>query len=354
MEEGKTAVIYLTAAGKSLAEKLSAGWGEQRADLVAADPPLSEQVRSLWDDYNSFVFIMAVGIVVRLAAPLLRNKWDDPAVVAVDERGRFAVSLVGGHWGGGNDLARQVAALLGAEPVVTTATDVQGKPALDLLAREWRMPPLPRERVKEANSALLAGEPVVIYSEWDLRGTGELQGIDLLPLERDSGEPDHGFPVFVTSRKDEQYARRGLCLCPPSLAAGIGCKRGVDAEEVLHALSCALESAGRRRESVVLLASHKVKEDESGLREAAGRLKIPLAFYDTAVLKEVARRNPHLADSSFVKKQVGVGGVCETAALAAVAEGRLILSKTKVGRVTVALAEAGLLWSESGREIRRI
>ncbi len=88
----------------------------------------------------------------------MQNKWCDPGVVVVDEGGNFAVSLVGGHWGGANRLAREVAACLGAAPVVTTATDVQGKPAIDLLARQWGFRPVPGERVKVINSALLAGE----------------------------------------------------------------------------------------------------------------------------------------------------------------------------------------------------
>lgn len=354
MKERRIAVIYLTPAGKNVAERLAAGWDEGTVAVLAGGSSLSSQVRSLWNQYDSFIFIMAVGIVVRLVAPLLRSKWEDPGVVVVDEGGHYAVSLVGGHWGGSNTLARKVAAVLGAEPVVTTATDVQGKPALDTLAKEWGMLPLPRERVKEANSALLAGKRVVIYSEWDLQITEELDGIEFLPLGRNSGALDHGFPVFVTSREHDQFGGQGICLCPPSLSAGIGCKRGVSAEEVLHALRYALKLSGRREESLTLLASHKVKEDELGLQETARRLKLSLAFYDTGILKEIHKQNPNLADSSFVRKQMGVGGVCETAALAAVPEGKLVLSKTKVGRVTVAIAEAGLLWSESGQEIRRI
>jgi cobalamin biosynthesis protein CbiG len=175
------AVIYLTAAGKSVAERLAAGWDQESLEVIAAGSSLSSQVRSLWDEYESFIFIMAVGIVVRLIAPLLKSKWDDPGVVVVDEGGHFAVSLVGGHWGGSNALARQVAALLGAVSVITTATDVQGKPALDTLAKQWGMLPLPRERVKEANKAFLAGERVVIYTEWDLQLADE-KGIEVLPL----------------------------------------------------------------------------------------------------------------------------------------------------------------------------
>jgi cobalt-precorrin 5A hydrolase len=346
------AVIYLTAAGKSVAECLAAGWDQESLEVIAAGSSLSLQVRSLWDEYESFIFIMAVGIVVRLIAPLLKSKWDDPGVVVVDEGGHFAVSLVGGHWGGSNALTRQVAALLGAVPVITTATDVQGKPALDTLAKQWGMLPMPRERVKEANKAFLAGERVVIYTEWDLQLADE-KGIEVLPLARHT-EHQSGFPVYVTSREYSQFSSQGVCLCPPCLSAGIGCKRGVSAEEILGALEEALKRSGRNRDGLAVLASHEIKGDEAGLREAAARWKLPLIFYSTDVLRKIHEQHPYLADSNFVRERTGVGGVCETAALAAAAEGKLVLSKMKIGRVTVALAEAGLLWSESGQAIRRI
>ncbi len=352
MEKRRIAVIYLTATGKSVAERLVAGWDEESFEVLAAGSSLSSQVRSLWGEYESFIFIMAVGIVVRLIAPLLKSKWDDPSVMVVDEGSQFAVSLVGGHWGGSNTLAREVAAVLGAVPVITTATDVQGKPALDVLAKQWGMLPLPRERVKEANSALLAGKRVVIYTEWDLQ-IPDKNGIEVFPLARHT-EYQGGFPVFVTSREHSQFGCQGVCLCPPSLSAGIGCKRGVSSEEILRALEEALRCSGRHRDGLASLASHEIKADEVGLREAAGRWKLSLVFYSTEVLKEIHEQHPYLADSNFVRERTGVGGVCETAALAAAPEGKLVLSKMKIGRVTVAIAEAGLLWSESGQVIRRI
>lgn len=349
---GRVAVIYLTPTGKGLAERLTAGWNGESVQVLAAGSSLSEQVPLLWKEYDNLIFIMAVGIVVRLIAPLIKSKWDDPGVVVVDEGGHFAVSLLGGHWGGSNNLARQVASVLGAVSVVTTATDVQGKPAIDSLARSLGMIPLPKARVKQVNSALLAGKRVVLYTEWDLKGLVEETGIEVLPLERYAGEPG-GVPVFVTSRDCSLYSTQGIFLCPASLTAGIGCKRGVSAEEVISALTEALKCAGRHPESLSFIASHVAKANEMGLREAVGQMHLPLAFYGAEVLQKIHKQNPGLADSCFVREQMGVGGVCETAALAAAAKGKLVLSKTKVGRVTVALAEAGLLWSASGQAIRR-
>lgn len=354
---GKTAVVSLTPAGAALAERLAGAWREERpVDLFFPDGSLADLVQRIWNGYDCLVFIMAVGIVVRVVAPLLRSKWSDPGVVVVDEKGNFAVSLLGGHWGMANSLARQVAAALGATPVVTTATDVQGKPAIDLLARQCGFRPLPPERVKTVNRAFLAGERVVIYTEWDLGDVARGRHFEILPW---TGEPDGPgapdcVPVFVTSRMLDSLPEKGLCLCPACLVAGIGCRRGVSGSEIVGAVESALRLAGRRKESLRLLASHTVKEDERGLRDAACSLKLKTAFFDSGVLQGVMESNPGLQDSGFVKSQVGVGGVCETAALAAATEGRLILPKTRFGRVTVALAEDGLLWSASGQAIRHI
>jgi cobalt-precorrin 5A hydrolase len=368
----RIAVVYLTPAGGSVARRLEQSWPQaddgprsgDRLDLLDAAHPLAPMVRGVWGSYDSFVFIMAAGIVVRLVAPLLHCKWCDPGVVAVDEGGNFAVSLVGGHWGEANRLTREVASCLGATPVVTTATDVQGKPAIDLLARQWGFLPVPRERVKEVNSALLAGERVAICSEWDLPGitpgddepVPELEMIPcrgLQELERGARDHQGAVTVLVTGRM-MTLPPRGICLRPPSLAAGIGCRRGVDGSEIEAALDEALSFAGYSRDSLALLATHEIKADEAGLLETAGRSGIPLRFFDSGSLGQVYEVHPGLRHSDYVEQQLGVGGVCEPAALAAVPNGSLVLPKTKFGRVTVALAEAGWLWSASGREIRRI
>ncbi len=359
----RVAIVAVTPSGSALASRLAASWEERGgvADVFQADScaglSLGELVRNLWDSYEGLVLIMAVGIAVRVIAPLLQSKWTDPAVVVVDEKGNFAVSLLGGHWGGANDLARRVGSLLGAVPVITTATDVWGKTSVDLLARSWGFLPVPRERVKDVNSALLAGRRAILYTEWELpdefHGGKEFRVV-FGSLSQARLEQKGGPFVFATSRKSGDFPAGSLFLCPPSLAAGIGCRRGVSPEEVEDAVAYALEQAERHRDSLVALATHAAKVDELGLRQAARRMKLPLFFFSPGVLQMVLQKHQGLQYSQFVESRMGVGGVCEPAALAAVSEGQLVLPKTARGRVTVALAEAGLLWSGSGQVIRRI
>jgi cobalt-precorrin 5A hydrolase len=374
----RIAVLSLTPSGGGLARRLEQAWppgtlpdagdvarSGDRLEVLDVIQPLSAMLADLWHNYDGFVLIMAVGIVVRLLAPLLQNKWCDPGVVVLDEGGNFAVSLVGGHWGGANRLAREVAACLGAVPVVTTATDVQGKPAIDLLARQWGFRPLPGARVKVINSALLADEPVEIFSEWRLSGdrpwnqAGLGSDGDTIHChslqELDQDGPGWGTTALalVTSRLLE-LPPRGIFLRPLSLVAGIGCGRGVEVAEIEAALEEALRMAGRSRDSLGLLASHQIKEDEGGLLEIASQRGLALKFFSSRHLEQIYEAHPGLEHSMFVQQQLGVGNVCETAALAAAPNGTLVLRKTKFKRVTVALVEAGLLWSASGQVIRRI
>jgi cobalt-precorrin 5A hydrolase len=371
----RIAVVYLTPTGQNLAERLRFAWARKSVEIElfqacqarAEDQPftaeaggaarsLTELAEGLWTDYDSLVFIMAVGIVVRVLAPLIKSKWADPGVVVMDECGTFAVSLLSGHWGQANLLAQEVAHLVDATPVVTTATDAHGLPAVDLLASQCGFTILPRSAVKLLSGDLLRGKPVKIFTEWDLTSFDkELQGITLSPLDEFTPAKGAGSAnVLVTSRVWESLPEHSLYLCPHSLAAGIGCTRDTPAEEIEEALMGALQQAGRHRESLCWLATHEIKHDEQGLQDLARRMGLLLQFFNSERLQQVLDAHPELDDDSFVRAQLGVGGVCETAALAMARRGTLVLPKWKTKHVTVALAEAGLLWSGSGRAIRKI
>lgn len=358
----KIAVISITPAGFTLACRIADAWKKQgtAADVFAPGinetASLGDAVKKAWGAYEGLIMVMAAGIAVRVISPLLSSKWTDPAVVVIDEKGSFAVSLIGGHWGGSNNLARQAAALVEATPVITTATDVWGKPAVDLLAREWGLLPLPREKVKTVNKAILAGERVVLYTEWEFpyefQNSVEVQffsgSLTMTPAVKGSCY------VFVTNRNNFECPDNSLFLCPASLVAGIGCKAGASRDEIKEALVTALFLTGRRKEGLSALATHEAKFGERGLQEIAEEMKLPLICYSSTELQKTLQEFPSLQYSSFVYSKMGVGGICEPAALASVPKGKIILPKTKVGKVTVALAEAGLLWSESDRVIRRI
>ncbi|MER5857428.1 precorrin-3B C(17)-methyltransferase [Streptomyces sp900105245] len=297
-------LISATSAGAAARDRLAAAWPDRTR---VYEGPVGESVRAAFAECEQLVCFLATGAVVRLLAPLLGDKTADPGVVCVDEGGRFAVSLVGGHGGGANELAREVGGLLGAEPVVTTATDAVGLAALDTLG-------LPYEgAVAAVSRALLDGEPVALAAEvaWPLPP---------LPFSAEGA-----YTVRLTDRAVEP-AEREVLLRPPSLVVGVGASRGAPAEEVLGLIGEALREAGLSAGSVAELATVDAKAAEPGLVAAAGRLGVPLVAYSAEELAAVEVPNP----SDAPLAAVGTPSVAEAAALAA--GGELLVPKRKSER----------------------
>lgn len=297
-------LISATAAGAAARDRLAAAWPDR---VRVYDGPVGDAVRRAFAECEQLVCFLATGAVVRLIAPLLGDKTADPGVVCVDEGGRFAVSLVGGHGGGANELAREVGELLGAEPVVTTATDAVGVPGLDTLG-------LPVEGdVAGVSRALLDGEPVALRAEvaWPLP-----------PLRAGA---EGAYTIRVTDRLVEP-GEREVVLRPPSLVVGVGASRGAPADEVLGLVESALRDAGLSPASLAELATVDAKADEPGILEAAERLGVPLVTRSADELAVVEVPNP----SDAPLAAVGTPSVAEAAAL--VGGGELLVPKRKSER----------------------
>ncbi|MEU6808582.1 precorrin-3B C(17)-methyltransferase [Streptomyces sp. NPDC046831] len=294
-------LISATAAGAAARDRLAAAWPDRTRIY---DGPAGDAVRAAFAECGQLVCFLAAGAVVRLVAPLLGDKSADPGVVCVDEGGRFAVSLVGGHAGGANGLAREVAEVLGAQPVVTTATDAVGIPGLDTLG-------FPVEGdVAGVSRALLDGEPVALDAEvpW--------------PLPPVPFAAEGAYTVRLTDRAAVPGPREVL-LRPPSLVVGVGASRGVPAEEVLEVIGSALREAGLSAGSVAELATVEAKADEPGIIAAAERLGVPVVVHSAAALAAVEVPHPSAAPLAAV----GTPSVAEAAAL--VGGGELLVPKRK-------------------------
>ncbi|MGW1593722.1 precorrin-3B C(17)-methyltransferase [Streptomyces sp. NPDC002343] len=294
-------LISATAAGTAARDRLAAAWPDRTR---VYEGPVKEAVRAAFAECEQLVCFLATGAVVRLLAPLLAGKAADPGVVCVDEGGRFAVSLLGGHGGGANELAREVGAVLGAEPVVTTATDAVGLPGLDTLG-------LPYEgAVAAVSRALLDGEPVALAAEvaWPLPP---------LPLA-----PEGAYTIRVTDR-DVVPGEREVLLRPPSLVVGVGASKGAPAEEVVGLVEAALREAGLSARSVAELATVDAKAAEPGIVAAAERFGVPLVTYSAGELAGV--EVPHPSEAPLAA--VGTPSVAEAAAL--LRGGELLVPKRK-------------------------
>jgi cobalt-precorrin 5A hydrolase / cobalt-factor III methyltransferase / precorrin-3B C17-methyltransferase len=342
-------LIAVTAAGRRAADRLAAAWpGETRR----YDGPAGQALPRAWGECGGLVCFLAAGAVIRLIAPLLAGKAADPAVICCDEAGRYVVALTGGHAGGANELAVRAAAVLGAEPVVTTATDAAGLPGLDILG--WPV----EGAVAAVSRALLDGEPVTLDCDqiWPLPPLPVSDGSlsDGSPGNGPPGNPDPaggpglaspgadagvrhgsavGYRIAVTDRL-VPAGDRTVVLRPPSLVAGVGASRGVSAAEVLGLLDDTLAGAGLSAASVTALATVDAKAAEPGLVAAAQQRGWPLLTYPASQLAAITVPNPGQAALAAV----GTPSVAEAAALASAAE--LVVPKRKSAMATVAIARA--------------
>ncbi|OCL26132.1 hypothetical protein U472_08945 [Orenia metallireducens] len=342
----KLAIVALTESGSNLAKSLGnkiegaeiylpAKFNEG-GGIYSFDNSLRELVAQLFKEYDGLIFIMALGIVVRVIAPYLADKRRDPAIVTIDETGENVISTLSGHLGGANTLTEKVAALLGANPVITTATDCHGKLAIDLLAQRLDCEMFPFENLKLANSAIVNDKPLNIFTDYQLE-LEEDENINLYPLKE--LEQREGFPVFITNKAIDLTAEY-LQLVPKNIIIGIGCRKGISVAEVEEAIFYVLEKLQLRRESIKALATVDLKEKERGIIEAAYRLEVPLNIISRTEIKGV---DFEYTSSEFVKEKIGVGGVCEPVAILSGENPQLLLPKTIKGRVTVAVVEESFM-----------
>lgn len=334
---GSVGVVAVTRAGKRLAQRIADALPP--GATVIDRPTAADALRVGFTDYDAVVAVMAAGAVVRILAPLITvgDKSSDPAILVVDEAGRFVMPILGGHAAGANGLALELADLLGADAVITTATDVTGVPGLDDLG--W---PVSGD-VSGVSRAMLDGEKVTLASahRWPLPALGENVVEDL------GSEVAGDRPTIVISDLASHRGGDGtVVLRPPSLVVGMGASRGVSLDEARRLLDTVLQDAGLAIGSVAAIATAQIKGDEQALIELARHLRVPLLTHSAAALGQVTVPNP----SEVVRAAVGVPSVSEAAALLGAREcldgpgksgqmtADLIVTKTASAMATVAIA----------------
>ncbi len=285
---------------------------------------------------------MSTGIVVRMIAPLIRHKTIDPAVMVMDDRGQHVISLLSGHIGGANAIARKIAKLISADPVITTATDVNQLPAIDTLATENRLHIENPKVIKFINMAFLNGYPIAFHDPGNLLyshlpSSRQCQKTNLLERAADDNfsqtEPKTAY-VFIDDVIVD-LPEKTLILRPRTLVVGIGCNRNTSKEEIETLLRQILNDFGLAEKSLAAIASVSIKHDEPGLLELSREMDLPLRFFDKAELKQARGIQ---TPSTVVEKHIGVQSVCEAAAILATRQGNLIVPKHSTPNVTVAVA----------------
>lgn len=340
-------VVAVSRRGAELARRVAAGLARAQPIVparfaVSGDVPhqgTGPAVAAAFADGTPLVLVMAAGIAVRLIAPLIQDKHRDPAVVVVDDGGRFAISLLSGHLGGANALAERVAALIGATAVITTASEAAGLPALDLLGRRrgWRLDP--RSDPTAVTAALVNGEPVGLLQECGSRdwlphsppaNLLEFCTFDALMAASLAGA------VVVSDRASLPISAASPVVIhrPPTLAIGAGASRGAPTEELVALAEAALDEGGLSALSVACVASIDAKRDEPGIVALARQLGVPLRTFNA---EDLACVPGDWQRSQVIARAVGVGGVCEPAALLA-SGGALAVRKRRSAHATIAIA----------------
>lgn len=317
----KRAYLAFSEKGARLAARLAAELPGE-VSRCGGEVTLTDWTAQRFDTCEALIFVGAAGIAVRAVAPHCKSKVTDPAVVAVDECGHFAVPLLSGHLGGANDLARAIARVCGAVPVITTATDANGLFAVDVWARRLGCAVLEPERIKAVSAALLAGGTVTAASDWPIAGEPPA-GVRVIA---DAASAD--FTLTLTPQG------RGLHLVPRIGVLGVGCKRGTTAQQLEAAFEALCAETALAERAIASAASIDLKRNETGLAEFCQAHGWPLRFYTAEELRAVPGA---FSASDFVRSVTGVDNVCERAAV--VAGGRLRIPKYAGGGVTLAVAE---------------
>ena len=291
---------------------------------------------------DAIIFVGATGIAVRAIAPFICGKTVDPAVLVIDEAGRYVISLLSGHLGGANALARTAASLIEAEPIITTATDAESAFAVDTFAKENGFLLTDLRKAKEVSAKVLRGEKLRIYSDIPMERLVQRPArheAELVPAQDiDRADIVISYRTYILKPAENSSQAIGLRLIAKRVHVGLGARKGVTQAEVAAAVATCLEDAGIDPRAVVALASIDLKKQEAGILAYSYESGVPFVTYTAEELRTVEGA---FVGSSFVQSVTGVANVCERAA--AYAAGRsghaeVLVHKTIHGNVTTAVA----------------
>lgn len=263
-----------------------------------------------FSEADALIFVSATGIAVRSIAPHLKDKLTDPAVVCIDEAGQFAISLVSGHVGGANSLARQIADICGGQAVVSTATDVNGRFAIDEWAVSNNLEITRRDLAKRISACLLDGDSVGFISDFPVCGTMP-EGLSM--------EGGLALGACISWCQSMLPFPETLHLVPRTIAVGLGCRRGTDPEKLRAFAMQALDACNITPKAIATVASIDLKADEQAILEFAEGIDCKPRFYSA---EQLAATPGQFDESEFVKKTTGVGNVCERSAMQAAIDAR--------------------------------
>jgi cobalt-precorrin 5A hydrolase len=330
------AIIALTPHGLALGRRLVESLGH--GDVYDVRPAVRERLSELYRSGRPTVCIMALGIVVRILGPLTRDKNDEPAVVVVDEGGHFAISVLGGHSAGANELARQVASTLNATPVITTASDNLHLPAVDLIGRAlgWKIED--SRHLTNVAAAVVRQANIAVYQDAGCPNWWQRFGDWPLTFQRIDTWPDASWKaaLVISDRVVPPLECPHVIYRPPTLVFGIGCKRGVPWERIEAMFQQVCAEHGLSPLSLGVVASIDLKNNEAGLLQFADHHQATLRFFSADDIEAMEWKPP--SPSQKVREKIGVNGVAEPAAILVTMDPDLLVPKQRGDGITMAVA----------------
>ena len=310
----KTAICF-TGQGRAVLEKLnSAAVPAGISPVEISEDPLDIFVKKGFEEKSALIFVGAVGIAVRSIAPYVKDKLADSPVIVIDDMASFVIPILSGHAGGANKIAKVIADLLDASPVITTSTDVNSSFSVDVFATENNLRIRNRDGIKKVSSKALRDKAVTISVK--------------------DYPPKNKVDVIIADDTDREY---DLLLSPKRYVVGVGFRKEKDPDELEDFVLESLKASGIDINDVYAFATIDVKEKEEALIRLRDRYRIPVIAFESSLLEKAVG---DFSSSEFVKQAVGVDNVCERAASLAAGEGaKLVVSKLKGDGMTLAVAE---------------
>lgn len=356
-QKGTYAIVAITKHGVELARNLSTSFentdlyymkkfekgDEEEQNIQMFEGSVRLLLPALFQSYKGIIMIISLGAVVRMIAPLLKDKKTDPGVVVIDDKGEHVISVLSGHLGGANELTREVAAALGARPIITTASDVQKTIPVDLFGKRFGWVWDSAEKLTPVSASVVNEEQVAVIQE-----SGEKEWWDYdRPLPdtiktyasiQDALQSKPDAALVITHRqltKEEQpILANGVLYRPKVIVLGMGCNRGTSSDEIESVIKETLDELRFSIKSVKAISTIDLKKDEEGLIETAKKYGWEFTYYSPEQLNAIEIEQP----SDTVYKFTGAYGVSEPAAQLYSGAASLELVKKKSGNVTISVA----------------
>ena len=369
--DSKIAILCITSNGRSLACKIKSSLNEgdiyfinnkrdenslddnevisksleEDVEIYTVKKRLKFFVEDIFDKYEYILFIMATGIVVRTIAPLVTSKFSDPAILVTDEKGSNIISLLSGHMGGANEMTLHISDLINSNPVITTATDINKKSSLDMIAKKLNGHIVNfRDNVLDVNAMLVNGDAVGLYIDGeyniDTRGFTVLDNSKSLESSISSDEElkkiNLNTIVVISNKENLQIDKyyedkyRIIKVTPRDIVIGIGCRRDTESHLLQDSLEDFLIKNNIDINSIKEIGSIEVKKDEKAIIDLSENLNVP---FKVLSIEEISQVDYLFEKSEWVKKSVGVYSVAEPVAHL-LSDGNVIIEKNKYKGIT--------------------